>query len=982
MKKGKRIASVVLVLAMLLSMFTVVNADETPAQETIVYREFMGNNGLFNDTASGLGGEAYNMWKLMTNGGATRFSGGDWAASARLLPLTDEEAKEYADADKYGTHFSIKKDSYGNEELFLNAITTQNESLQPLPMFAWANARIEIDVWSTATDSANYPVGMGLKLSANGTESWQGTTVSHNWESRKWNRYSVPLKNLVTTKYSEAKGLWFRLRMPSKVTEDFDIYFRNFRIVYNPSINVDAVASASGKKVTLTYEPYGGITADSYDIYRNGKLIAENVTDVTYVDDVVPNNEYTYTVKSKSNGAVTASVDTVIMPIREAKTAQTYFDATSQGPLENRDGYAGANPYELGIRGSENDYWSSRISTYNNGWNSISARVSDLTTEEKEKYGADKGFSMDIPANSLPSSSALFVRLHSTRNGVATDDYKKLPAEYWNSAYITFEVWDSVGTNYPTAIKMPVFAKDGENGTWISCGETTVPITNDYAPRKWNHVEIPLSSFANKHTEAKIEANSNDSNGKNRIQLLFGGHNMNNDASTMFIRNLKICYAPGVDVSAAAELNKVTLNLAPYDVEPESYTIYRDGEKIAEGVTGTTYTDTVNGIGSYDYTVEVIADGDAVAEGKASVMVYPFNREKDSEMADFLSKGGNSSFDNIAFTYDVATPSIADFAPQTGGFSWKWNYDITNNGITGITGDLVQQYKFGNNSKIAILPGQNLELMIYTDAESKDKLPKGISVFYNNDENSYGIWDLKNRIELGKWNYISIPASKLGVTEDHLDGRIINRVEIVADSLAGAEKSFNVYVANMGISGENLSVAASVTNDGILITGSTYVDGTTYKLFKNNSDAPLFELNTKTFEKYDGYLDKITEYNVATKYTLYAYDESGNVISSAECSVKVDAPTEGIILAVVGNEPVNECSVNDKVTVRAYPAKGSAESFVVMAATYAADGSLLKAENVTDGSFVPTTAGKVKFMILDGMTNLVPLANAKTLIVK
>ena len=84
----------------------------------------------------------------------------------------------------------------------------------------------------------------------------------------------------------------------------------------------------------------------------------------------------------------------------------------------------------------------------------------------------------------------------------------------------------------------------------------------------------------------------------------------------------------------------------------------------------------------------------------------------------------------------------------------------------------------------------------------------------------------------------------------------------------------------------------------------------------------------------------------------------------------------------MGNEPVNECSVNDKVTVRAYPAKGSAESFVVMAATYAADGSLLKAENVTDGSFVPTTAGKVKFMILDGMTNLVPLANAKTLIVK
>ena len=106
MKKGKRIASVVLVLAMLLSMFTVVNADETSAQETIVYREFMGNNGLFNDSSSGLGNEAYNMWKLMTNGGTLKFSGGDWDASARLLPLTDEEAKEYKDEDKYGTLFN------------------------------------------------------------------------------------------------------------------------------------------------------------------------------------------------------------------------------------------------------------------------------------------------------------------------------------------------------------------------------------------------------------------------------------------------------------------------------------------------------------------------------------------------------------------------------------------------------------------------------------------------------------------------------------------------------------------------------------------------------------------------------------------------------------------------------------------------------------------------------------------------------------
>ncbi len=980
MKKGKRIASVVLVLAMLLSMFTVVNAAETTL-EPVTYRCFLYNSGSIN--SGSLGNEYPNLARLQNANGITKLESKTWWGEGKLPN----------DSGDSGMKFEIKAASYGNEELMLNAITTLNPEYQPLPMFAYDNARVEIDVWSTAKDPANYPTGMGMQISGGGAaNAWPSVKTSYDWKPEAWNRYSIPLKELlkeagVSKDRNDAKAFRYRVFMPATVTEDFDIYFRNFKVVYDPSINVNALASVSGKKVTLTYEPYGGITADSYDIYRDGKPVAENVTETAYIDaTTAANTEYTYTVNAKLNGEVVATSETTVTTSRSSVVVNTYIGA---GGPTNRiisggdQEYDGGNAYAMGIMNDGGAHVNSDTSVveFKEPWGISSQMV--LTAEEKASLGSGVGYGMHIKPNAMAGNATMRMEINNKRKTKKNDngswssegmvpytDFMTLPTDKWDSAYLTFEVWDSAG-NYPTSVAMPIEGQDSAGETKMS-SDKVVQVTTEYKTGKWNHVEIPLSAFMSKREKASFP----------RVNFFFGGHNNDNAESNFFIRNVKICYASGVEVSTTAAFNKVTLNLAPYDVEPESYTIYRGGEKIAEGVTGATYTDTVNGIGSYDYTVEVIADGDAVAEGKASVMVYPFNREKDSEMADFLSKDGNSSFDNIAFTYDVATPSIADFAPQTGGFSWKWNYDINNEKLTNITAaDLAQQYRFAADSKIAIQPGQNLELMIYTDAESKDKLPKGISVFYNNDENSYGICDLKDRIELGKWNYISIPASKLGVTEDDIDGRIINRIEILSDSLAGAEKSFNVYVANMGISQEDLSVTANISDSEIIVNCSSTVDGS-YKLFKNNSETPLFERTQSEFDVNGSYIETITEYGVTNKYTLNRYDENGNLSSSAECSVKVDAPAEGIILAVVGNEPVNECSASDNVTVRAYPAKGSAESFVVMAATYAADGSLLKAENVTDGSFVPTTAGKVKFMIIDGTANLVPLANAKTLIVK
>lgn len=974
MKKGRRTVSIAIILTMLLSMFTAVHADGESVPETVVYRSFLGHTGLPNTGLLGDNNDSYHLWRLLDGNSNPKIYGGDWDNDVRALPLTEEEAMDYADNDKYGAHFSIKKASYGNVNLFLNAITEHNADAQPLPMFAWDTARVEIDVWSTSADSANYPVGMGMKLLANGAESWPSINASHNWEARKWNRYSIPLKSLVTTKYSEAKGLWFRLIMPATVTEDFEIYFRNFRVVYDPGVNVDIAASASGKKVTLsTFERYGDIAADSFDIYRNGKLIAENFTGTAFTDDVVPNNEYIYTVKAKSNGAVTASVDKFITPARAAKNAQVYIDAggpTGNVIPGNNTPYDGGNGWQLGIRGDESDS-SAKITGDAKLWEKFSAHITDLTVVEKEKYGNDSGVFLDIPANSLPSGAAFRVSINRTKGGAATDDFTKLPSEYWESAYVTFEVWDSVGTNYPTAVKLPISAREGEDGAVTDCGDYTVPITSEFAARKWNHVGIPLSSLIAKHTYAQLQ---------NRLIIQFGGHNRDNDASKMFIRNLKICYAPGVSVDTSVSLDKVTLTFGPYDVTPDSYNIYRDGALIAENVAGTatSYTDTVPESGcSYTYTVAAVSGGEELAEGKAEATVYPLNRKKSDKMLTFLDSKGNSNFEKLAFTWDIAAPSKSGLAPQNGGYSWKWYYNTKSDLVNPQA--LVQQYYAKDGQTIE--KKDMLEFMIYTDAKNKDNLPTGIKLYYNDGlGDNGGMFNLRDYIKLGEWSYVRIPAKKFDVSTDR-NNRPINRIEIIGGKLDGNAEPFNVYIANMGISQANLSVDAYTEGDKIIVEGSSTVEGDTYKLFKSGADTPVLTCAESDFNDSFPFEDEITEYNTDIKYTLNCYDGEGKLVTSAETTVRAAAPENGIILAVKDGKRISECAAGDTVTVRAYPG-GNAADYVVMAAVYAADGSLVSAQRAADGVFTPNAAGTVKLMLFDGLTKLTPLAAAKTLTVK
>ena len=948
MKKGKRIASVVLVLAMLLSMFTVVNAADS-APFTALW--FLEPNGY----PKGGSVISWNFNLVNTDNTNETIVGAVDIDSigGRDLPLTDEEKTAYTEngTPKQGLQFVLDKDTYNTNKKNVAFHLTLNDGYKVLPMFAWETARFEVDVWSTSGESANYPTAFYGQFYAKDRDEWINPSIqidNSDVQARTWKHISVPLKEIIKTRCDNAITNYIGLYMPSSVTEDCKIFFRNFRLIYDPGVTVSALGSASGKKVTLSLTPYGGLNADSYDIYRDGKLIAGNVTETTYIDaTTVANTEYTYTVKAKLNGEVIATSETTVTTNGLAK--KTFFTyLVGNGWMREEAIYFDWNVGPLGIvKKDSTDYTKNYI-----------VRGKVVENIPKENYGS--GTALNIKAGDLKDGGKF---------GLSLKDYRDLPCDRWNDAYLAFDIYSDTGKNYPTSATMQLFNKNAtrENDQFMSVDAAITK--TDYNTAEWNRVEIPLNGFVKQHDNMLLWS----------FALIF---DESNDASKIYLRNMQIVYTPSISVKTESIGKNVSLTITPdSEINAESYRISRDGVVVAN-ITDTMYMDVISEIGhNYTYKVEAMIDGDAVAKCEKTIFAYPANRVK-GENIDFVNSTLNSKFSVVGFTNNVAIPTLSETAPQTGGFSWKWNYDINNEKLTNITAvDLAQQYRFAADSEIAIQPGQNLELMIYTDAESKDKLPKGISVFYNNDENSYGIWDLKDRIELGKWNYISIPASKLGVTEDDIDGRIINRIEILSDSLAGAEKSFNVYVANMGISQEDLSVTANISDSEIIVNCSSTVDGS-YKLFKNNSETPLFERTQSEFDVDGSYIETITEYGVTNKYILNRYDENGNLSSSAECSVKVDAPAEGIILAVVGNEPVNECSASDNVTVRAYPAKGSAESFVVMAATYAADGSLLKAENVTDGSFVPTTAGNVKFMILDSMANLVPLANAKTLIVK
>ncbi len=961
--------------AMLMSAFTVVHADtetETTSvklEKTItVYTDDWAKTSIAN-TSDGTytGGNGWNLvvrknheWngEIISDKAENGVKIGD-----KVTDLDEDETAKFA--DDAGLYIPIRENTLVNNSSIRFTLTAPNSDeltdYRNIPVDKWNDAKFVFDVWDS---EGNYPTNMQVALYApNGTgDGWTYTKPSiGTCDPREWNHVEVPLTDFKSQPESAKLSAFIMTFNYGGVNKASHFFFRNVKLVYDAEVKLTAASSPSGKSVNLTLTANDDTAWENYIIYRDGVKIAET-TESTYTDKAVePNKEYTYSVKSVLEGKeYDGETKTVSTNGYEKVTFKAYL--SNGWPTQNLttgDGREGGNNYSLGWKNAGS--WQTISGTNPNCDNQ---NMSDYIDADKlPKTGKQTALAMKVDTSILTNDNGFNFRVqpNTKLNGEATTQYSELPSKQWNNAYLSFDVYDSENTNWPTSVTFGIHTE--KVSVWPEKA-----ITTEHKANEWMHVEIPLSTFANRHENMSIASSFNINFAKPTVD------------SYVFFSDIKIVYTPSVYVSAEADGKNVTLTITKDDaIVGAVYNVYRDGKLLAENTTETTINDTVDKAGkSYEYKVEAIVEGDKVAEDCTKVVVHSTNRGEVT--LDILKANGDRSAvytdgDNgmqLSPTYKAV--EVSDEAPVEGGYSWKWNYAYS---ADNAGREFVQQYRFPDQTN-TLSTGEYLEFMLYVDSEDEADLPKGVSVWFNEGSGEKGEYVALSGLANKVWNYVRIPATSFGVDENNCDTRTVNRIEIYNNKLTEGKK-FDVYTANMAFAGSIIRVNAAEDNGKIyLFCESEAEDAATYKLFKNGVEEPLF---TRTDDELgDEFTDIVTEYGTPMVYTLEAYDESGAEIYEESCKITVSAPSAGVIIAVKNNAVVDSCNAGDVLTVRAYGANG--KSGVVMAAVYNSDNALVKAETVANNSFtVPAGCASVKFILVDNMNNISPLTAAKTVAV-
>lgn len=174
------------------------------------------------------------------------------------------------------------------------------------------NSLLTFDIALTATESANPVDGVGaddkfmVLISTNGGGAWQESEAIV-WDAAGTDYVFGEIPNTaqrVTIDLSKYTGT-IRIALYAESTVDNfdnDLHIGNLRI--GPDVPCQAptnlTAVQEGEAVVLQWT--ASETANAYNIYRNNMIVASNITETTYTDEVNVSGEYCYTVKSVCSG--------------------------------------------------------------------------------------------------------------------------------------------------------------------------------------------------------------------------------------------------------------------------------------------------------------------------------------------------------------------------------------------------------------------------------------------------------------------------------------------------------------------------------------------------------------------------------------------------------------------------------------------------------------------------------------------------------
>jgi hypothetical protein len=252
--------------------------------------------------------------------------------------------------DNYIYGFNIKATSEGRKDRYYDA---NNGSCTIIPKYGKANTVFRVEFGAEVSTGA---VGQSITFpDLNGTEREQPATPGV-WKydqgpGNPWKDYSVVISHEgsnASTRGDDAIGFTVRIgyadgaclikRSAQDLEENIRVSARNY-IVGTRLYNEDAVfdpknkpnqviglvgQATSDSEIQLDWEPAAG--AQTYKVYRNNVLIAQNLTSSSYLDNsgLTANTSYNYKVSAvNDNGEGTASV--VVAVKTPPLTTQFYF---------------------------------------------------------------------------------------------------------------------------------------------------------------------------------------------------------------------------------------------------------------------------------------------------------------------------------------------------------------------------------------------------------------------------------------------------------------------------------------------------------------------------------------------------------------------------------------------------------------------------------------------------------------------------------
>lgn len=147
----------------------------------------------------------------------------------------------------------------------------------------------------------------------------------------------------------------------------------------------------------------------------------------------------------------------------------------------------------------------------------------------------------------------------------------------------------------------------------------------------------------------------------------------------------------------------------------------------------------------------------------------------------------------------------SDMTYSGSGISSKWTYNAATIGKT----EAVIQIRMKANEYPSVSKDAALEFKFYTDAGDNALLPNQLSIA-TADGKMYNYFITFKDAVCGKWNYVSIPLSDFGITDDVS----INRVEFLSYKGKNYSGDFSLYFDGMRFASRAFTVNQSLLNVG------------------------------------------------------------------------------------------------------------------------------------------------------------------------